>query len=78
MIGPHSVPTPPTMETSAASIEMLKLNAVCRINEIDVLRVERAGERSEERTDHVDFALDARCVDADSLGSVLVLADSDE
>ena len=26
--GPHSVPMPPTIETSAASIEMLKLKAV--------------------------------------------------
>ena len=26
--GPHSVPMPPTIDTSAASIEMLKLNAV--------------------------------------------------
>jgi len=27
-IGPHNVPMPPTIETSAASTEMLKLNAV--------------------------------------------------
>src|SRR6478736_4081315 len=36
-----------------------------RIDEIDVLRIERAGQRREERADHEDFAFNARRVDAD-------------
>src|SRR4029077_3212918 len=49
-----------------------------RVDEVDVLRVERAGQRGEERRDHVDIALDARHVDADRFGGVLVLAQGDE
>src|SRR5262249_55948317 len=48
-----------------------------RINEIDELCIERAGERGEECTDHEDFSLDARRVDTDRFGGVLVLTDGD-
>ena len=76
--GPHSVPMPPTIDTSAASIEMLKLKAVAGIDEVDVLGVEGAGECGEKCADHVDVALDPRRVDADRLRRVFVLADGDE
>src|SRR5271169_5795503 len=49
-----------------------------RIDEVDVLDVESAGERGEERADQVDVALDLLHVDADRFGGVLVLADRDQ
>ncbi len=45
------------------------------IDEVDVLGVERAGERGQECADHIDVALHLRCVDADRFGRIFVLAD---
>src|ERR1700730_13554030 len=49
-----------------------------RVYEVNVLRIERAGHRREKRADHIDIALDARCVYSDRFGGVLILADGDQ
>ncbi|GCC45271.1 hypothetical protein chiPu_0029231, partial [Chiloscyllium punctatum] len=49
-----------------------------RIDEVDVLGVEGAGERGQERADHVDVPLDLRRVDADRLSRIFILTDRDE
>ena len=76
--GPHSVPMPPTIETQRCLDRDVETEGGRGIDEVDVLDVKRAGERGEERADHVDVALDARRVHADRLRRIFVLADGDE